>query len=66
MPILVSLEANTLVLDLTGKTVSVFAVLREEYKPIEEIAVATVETAYECPQTGKVYVLMRLYSLGTS
>ena len=50
--------ANTTVLDLTGKTVSVTPFCESEYEAIDEIPVATVATAYDCPATGKVYVLV--------
>ena len=50
--------ANTMVLDLTGKTVSVTPFCESEYEAIDEIPVATVATAYDCPNTGKVYVLV--------
>ena len=50
--------ANTVVLDLTGKQVSVTPFCEEEYEPIAEIPIATVATAYDCPDTGKVWVLI--------
>ena len=46
--------ANTVVLDLTGKHVSVTPFYEEEYELITEIPIATVATAYDCPDTGRV------------
>ena len=51
-------EANTVVLDLTGKHVSVTPFCEEEYEPITEIPIATVAIAYDCPDTGRVWVLI--------
>ena len=50
--------ANTVVLDLTGKHVSVTPFCEEEYEPMNEIPIATVATAYDCPDTGRVWVLI--------
>ena len=50
-------RANTVVLDLTGKQVSVTPFCEEEYELIAEIPIATVATAYDCPDTGKVWIL---------
>ena len=50
--------ANTVVLDLTGKHVSVTPFCEEEYEPITEIPIATVATTYDCPDTGRVWVLI--------
>ena len=50
--------ANTVVLDLTGKQVSVTPFCKEEYELIAEIPISTVATAYDCPFTGKVLVLI--------
>lgn len=49
---------NTVVLDLTGKVVSVSPFCESEFKALEDIPVATVATAYDCPTTGKTYVLV--------
>jgi hypothetical protein len=49
---------NTVVLDLTGKVVSVSPFCDTEYQSIEDVPVATVATAYDCPITGKVYILV--------
>ncbi len=49
--------SNTVVLDLTGKVVSVSPFCDSEYQSIEAVPVATVATAYDCPDTGKVYIL---------
>ena len=48
--------ANTVVLDLTGKHVSVTPFCEGEYEPITEIPIATVATAHDCPDTGRVWV----------
>ena len=53
--------ANTVVLDLTGKHASVTPFFEEEYELITEIPIATVATAataYDCPDTGIVRVLI--------
>jgi hypothetical protein len=50
--------ANTVVLDLTGKHVSVTPFCEDEYEPITEIPIASVATAYDCPDTGRVWVLI--------
>ena len=50
--------ANTVVLDLTGKHVSVTPFCEEEYEPITEIPIATVATAYDYPDMGKLWVLI--------
>jgi hypothetical protein len=49
---------NTVVLDLTGKTVSVSPFCDKEYSSMEDIPIATVTTAYDCPTTGRVFVLV--------
>ena len=48
----------TVVLNLTGKQVSVTPFCKEEYELIAEIPISTVATAYDCPFTGKVLVLI--------
>ena len=50
--------SNTVVLDLTGKTVNVTPFCETAYESMKEIPIATVATAYDCPFTGKVYVLV--------
>ena len=50
--------ANTVVLDLTEKHVSVTPFCEEEYEPISEIPIATVATAYDCSDTDRVWVLI--------
>jgi hypothetical protein len=50
--------SNTVVLDLTGKVVSVSPFCDSEYQSIEDVPVATVATAYDCPVTGKVHILV--------
>ena len=50
--------SNTVVLDLTGKMVSVSPFCESEYPTMEDVPVATVATAYDCPKTGKAYVLV--------
>ena len=50
--------SNTVVLDLTGKSVSVSPFCETEYNSIEDVPIATVATAYDCPVTGRVYVLV--------
>jgi hypothetical protein len=50
--------SNTVVLDLTGKLVSVSPFCEAEYNSIENVPIATVATAYDCPATGRVYVLV--------
>ena len=50
--------ANTVVLDLTGKVVSVPSFCESPDSSFEDIPVATVATAYDCPRTGKVYILV--------
>ena len=50
--------ASTVVLDLTGKNDSVTPFCEEEYAPITEIPIATVATAYECPDLVRVWVLI--------
>ena len=44
--------SNTVVLDLTGKSVSVSPFCETEYNSIEDVPIATVATAYDCPVTG--------------
>jgi len=50
--------ANTVVIDYTGKTVNVSPFIEEEYEPLKAIPIATVGTAYDCPRTGRVVVLI--------
>jgi hypothetical protein len=50
--------SNTVVLDLTGKSVSVSPFCETAYDSIEDVPIATVATAYDCPLTGRVYVLV--------
>lgn len=50
--------SNTVVLDLTGKVVTVAPFCQSEYQPVQDIPIATVATAYDCPVTGKTYVLI--------
>jgi hypothetical protein len=50
--------SNTAVLDLTGKVVSVSPFCDTEYESIADIPVATVATAYDCPTTGKTFILV--------
>jgi hypothetical protein len=49
---------NTVVLDLTGKHASVTPFCEDEYELITEIPIATVATFYDCPDTGRVWVLI--------
>jgi hypothetical protein len=51
-------EANTVTLDLTRNHVCVTPFCDKEYEPITEIPIATVATAYDCPYTGRVWVLI--------
>jgi hypothetical protein len=46
------------VLELTGKVVSVSPFCDSQYQSIEDVPVATVATAYDCPVTGKVHILV--------
>lgn len=48
---------NCVVLELTGKTVSVTP-FSEEYSAIKDVPVASVATAYDDPKTGQVYILV--------
>ena len=48
---------NCVVLEPTGRTVSV-SPFSDEYDSIDDIPIATVATAYDCPTTGQVYVLV--------
>ena len=48
---------NTVVLDLTGKVVSV-SPFSDQYEAMEDVPVATVATAYDCPTTGKTHILV--------
>ncbi|KAI2497148.1 hypothetical protein MHU86_17351 [Fragilaria crotonensis] len=48
--------SNTVVLDLTGKVASVSPFCDSEFKALEDIPIATVATAYDCPSTGKTYI----------
>ncbi len=50
--------SNTVVLELTGKVVSVSPFCDSQYQSIEDVPVATVATAYDCPVTGKVHILV--------
>ena len=50
--------ANTVSLDLTGNHLSVTPFCEVEYESITEIPIATVATAYDCPDTGRVWVLI--------
>jgi hypothetical protein len=50
--------ANTVVLDLTGKHVSVTPFCEDEHELITEIPIATVATFYDCPDTGRERVLI--------
>jgi ribosomal protein L19E len=51
--------SNTVVLDLTGnKTVSVAPFCESEFDPMKDVPIATVATAYDCPMTGRTYVLV--------
>ena len=50
--------ANTVVLDLTGKTVSVAPFCEAEFDAMQDVPIATVATAYDCPVTGRTYVLV--------
>jgi hypothetical protein len=49
---------NTVVLDLTGKVVTVSPFCEEEFESIQDVPIATVATAYDCHETGKTYVLV--------
>ncbi|KAI2491468.1 Reverse transcriptase (RNA-dependent DNA polymerase) [Fragilaria crotonensis] len=49
--------SNTVVLDLTGK-VAVSPFCDSEFRALEDIPIATVATAYDCPSTGKTYILV--------
>jgi hypothetical protein len=44
-------------LDLTGKVVSV-SPFSDQYEAMEDVPVATVATAYDCPTTGKTHILV--------
>ena len=48
---------NCVVLELSGRNVSV-APFSEEYASIDDIPIATVATAYDCPDTGQVFILV--------
>ena len=50
--------ANTVSLDLTGNHLSVTPFCEVEYESITEIPIATVATAYDCPDMGRVWVLI--------
>lgn len=50
--------ANTVVLDTTGKTVSVSPFCDSQYEAIADVPIATVATVYDCPVTGKAHVLV--------
>ena len=50
--------SNTVVLDLTGKLVSVSPFCEDEFDSIQDVPIATVATAYDCHETGKTYVLV--------
>ena len=50
--------SNTVVLDLTGKTVTVLPFCETEFDAIQDIPIATVGTAYDCPTTGRTYILV--------
>ena len=50
--------SNTVVLDLTGKTVSVPPFCEAEFDSMKDVPIATVATAYDCPMTGRTYVLV--------
>ena len=51
-------KANTVILDLTRNHVSVTPFCDKEYEPIIEIPIPTVGTAYNCPYTARVWVLI--------
>jgi hypothetical protein len=48
---------NCVVLDTTGRTVSV-SPFSDEYDAIQDIPIAAIATAYDCPDTGQVYILV--------
>lgn len=48
---------NCILLETTGRTVSV-SPFSEEYDAIKDIPIATIATAYECPSSGQVYILI--------
>ena len=50
--------SNTVLLDLTGKSVSVSPFCEAQYNSIEDVPIATVATAFDCPVTGRVYVVI--------
>jgi len=45
------------VLALTGETVNVHP-YNDEYEPVEDVPIASVETAYTCPDTGETIILV--------
>ncbi len=49
---------NTVVLDLTGKVVLVAPFCEAEYDTMQDVPIATVATAYDCPRTGRTLVLI--------
>ena len=50
--------ANKVVLDSTENQDSVTPFCEEEYEPVTEKLIATVATVYNCPDTGKAWVLI--------
>lgn len=48
---------NCVVIDTTGRTVSV-SPFSDEYEALQDIPIASIATAYDCPMTGQVYILI--------
>ena len=48
---------NCIVLELSRRNVSV-SLCSEEYASIDDIPIATVATAYDCPDSGQVFILI--------
>ena len=57
MPTRIVAGNNCVVLELSGRNVSV-APFSEEYASIDDIPIATVATAYDCPDSGQVFIIV--------
>lgn len=49
--------SNCVVIETTGRNVSVLP-YNDEYESIDNIPIATIATAYDCPLSGQVYILV--------
>ena len=47
--------SNCVLIETTGRIVSVLP-YNDEYESIDDIPIATIATAYDCPLSGQVYI----------